>query len=137
MCLLEQERLLGVEMAHFAELDANNIVINVVVVNNSDVLDENGQESEQVGIQFLKNLFGEASRWIQTSFNGNIRKNYANVGMKYHSEYDAFLWKKPFPSWTYDPNVGNWNPPVPEPEQTPEVVHNWNEEQQVWELINL
>lgn len=124
-------------MAHFAELDANNMVINVIVVNNSDILDDNNQESEQVGIQFLKNLFGEASRWMQTSFNSNIRKNYASIGMKYYSEYDAFLWKKPFPSWTYDPVVGNWVPPVPEPEHAPEIIYNWNEEQQTWELVNL
>ena len=54
-------------MAHFAQLDENNVVINVIVIHNNDILDENGNESEEVGIKFLKSIFGEATRWVQTS----------------------------------------------------------------------
>ena len=75
-------------MAHFAELDANDIVTRVVVVNNSEII-ENGVESEAKGIAFLQSLYGHC-RWVQTSYNGNIRGRYAEVGMKYDSVADTF-----------------------------------------------
>lgn len=78
-------------MAHFAELDENNIVIRVLVVNNSDMIDENGSESEQKGIEFLKNIFGEDTRWIQTSYNRNFRGVYAGPGHYYDSAADVFV----------------------------------------------
>jgi hypothetical protein len=76
-------------MAHFAELDDNNIVKQVVVVHNNELLDESGNESEQKGIDFCNNLFG--GQWIQTSYNGSIRKNFAGQGCIYDSIRDAFL----------------------------------------------
>jgi hypothetical protein len=80
-------------MAHFAELNDNNKVIQVVVVNNNELLDESGNESEQKGIDFCINLF--SGRWIQTSYNGNIRKNYAGKDFIYDPIKDAFIPPKP------------------------------------------
>lgn len=79
-------------MAHFAELDENNVVKQVIVVHNNELLD-NGVESEAKGIQFCQSLFG--GNWIQTSYNGNIRKNYAGIGYTYDSVRNAFIPPKP------------------------------------------
>lgn len=76
-------------MAHFAELNENNEVIQVIVVHNNELLDENGNESETKGIEFCQSLFG--GRWIQTSYNGNFRKNYAAIGGIYDPVRDAFI----------------------------------------------
>ncbi|CAB4149171.1 hypothetical protein UFOVP534_50, partial [uncultured Caudovirales phage] len=65
-------------MAHFAELNENNKVTQVIVVHNNELLDENGNELEQKGIDFCVNLFGGI--WVQTSYNATIRKNYAGIG---------------------------------------------------------
>lgn len=78
-------------MAHFAELDENNIVKQVIVVHNNELLD-NGVESETKGIAFCQSLFG--GNWIQTSYNGNIRKNYAGIGYTYDAVRDAFIPQK-------------------------------------------
>lgn len=80
-------------MAHFAQLDENNVVQQVIVVNNSELLDENGVEQESKGIQFCQALLG--GTWIQTSYNGNFRKNYAGAGYVYDSQLDAFIPPKP------------------------------------------
>ena len=80
-------------MAHFAELNESNIVTNVIVVHNNELLDENGNELEQKGIDFCVNLLGGI--WIQTSYNGNIRKNYAGIGYLYDPIRDAFIPPKP------------------------------------------
>lgn len=77
-------------MAHFAQLDENDVVTQVIVVSNDDILDENGNESETKGIEFCKNLLG-GDKWIQTSFNGNIRGIYAGVGFTYDSVNDTFV----------------------------------------------
>ena len=76
-------------MAHFAELDENNIVLRVIVVDNNDCKDENGNESEAVGIAFCQNLLGGV--WKQTSYNNNFRQKYAGIGYYYNEELDAFL----------------------------------------------
>ena len=78
-------------MAHFAQLDETNIVTQVIVVHNNDLLD-NGIESEVKGIAFCQSLFG--GTWVQTSYNGNIRKNYAGVGYTYDPVRDAFIGPK-------------------------------------------
>ena len=84
-------------MAHFAQLDNNNTVIQVIVVNDNDCKDSEGNESEAVGAEFCQKLFG--GRWLQTSYNNNIRKNYAGPGFTYNAELDIFVPPKPFPSW--------------------------------------
>lgn len=77
-------------MAHFAQLDENNIVINVIVVSNEDVQDERRIENEQSGIRFCKSILGEETKWVQTSYTGKIRKKYAAIGDRYNAELDIF-----------------------------------------------
>lgn len=84
-------------MAHFAELDLNNIVLRVLVVANDMIKDDQGNEQEQIGIDFLKSLFGSETIWKQTSYNGNIRKNYAGIGDTYDLTRDAFIAPTPPP----------------------------------------
>jgi hypothetical protein len=76
-------------MAHFAELDANNVVLRVIVVGNPDTADANGVEKEYIGAAFCERLLG--GTWKQTSYNGNIRKNYAGIGYTYDAGLDAFI----------------------------------------------
>ena len=96
-------------MAHFAELDQNNVVLRVVVVDNKDTSDANGVEKEHIGAAFCERLFG--GRWVKTSYNGNIRKRYAGIGMVYIEEHDQFAWPAPSATATYDPEVGEWVEP--------------------------
>ena len=96
-------------MAHFAELDANNFVMQVIVVGNDMILDNQGQESELVGIAFCKSLFGENTRWTQTSYNNNIRKNYAGIGYTYDPIRDAFIAPQPDgEGWLLDETTCQW-----------------------------
>jgi hypothetical protein len=115
-------------MAHFAELDDNNIVKQVIVVHNNELLDESGNESEQKGIDFCINLFG--GRWVQTSYNGNIRKNYAGQGYLYDPIRDAFVPPQPYPSWLLDEQTCQWEAPVAYP--TDGSLYSWNEETTSW-----
>ena len=105
-------------MAHFAELDENNIVTRVLVVNNEDILDSEGQESESVGTYFLQNMFGPETIWKQCSYNGNFRRRYPGIGFTYNSTLDAFIDPQPFPSWTLNTTSKNWEPPLAEPALT-------------------
>jgi hypothetical protein len=93
-------------MAHFAKLDENNVVITVVVVNNSELLVD-GVESEAKGVEFLVSLFGE-SNWKQTSYNATIRKNSAGIGYTYDSDRDAFIPPKPGDSYVLDEQTCQW-----------------------------
>jgi hypothetical protein len=114
-------------MAHFAQIE-NNLVTQVIVVDNSDILDEQGNESEVVGTQFCTDLLGGA--WIQTSYNGNIRKNYAGMGDTYDPTRDAFYAPQPYNSWTLNEDTCQWESPVPYPED--DKVYNWNEDTTNW-----
>jgi hypothetical protein len=102
-------------MAHFAQLDENNIVLQVIVVNNDELMDENGAESEAKGASFCQSLFGVETVWKQTSYNGNFRYNYAGIGYSYDAERDAFIAPKPYPSWVLNETTCNWEAPVPYP----------------------
>lgn len=116
-------------MAHFAEIDENNIVIRVIVVSNQEILDENNQEQETKGIAFCKSLYGENSNWIQTSYNNNFRKRFAAEGYFYDTVNDVFILPKPFPSFILDENF-NWKPPLDEP--TDGKQYSWHEEILQW-----
>ena len=116
-------------MAHFAELDDNNIVKQVIVVHNNELLDESGNESEQKGIDFCNNLFG--GRWIQTSYNGSIRKNFAGQGYFYDSVRDAFINPQPYQSWILNEDICRWEPPMPYPMED-NIIYYWNEETLSW-----
>lgn len=120
-------------MAHFAELDENNIVKQVIVVANSDILDENGHESEEVGINFLEDLFGHRN-WKQSSYNDNFRFRHAAIGYKYHETEDGFSPPQPYPSWSLNKETLDWDPPVPKPNQVEGKFYNfiWDEDNQVW-----
>jgi len=115
-------------MAHFAKLDENNNVIVVHVVNN-DVITVDDVESEQAGIDFLTSLHGH-TLWKQTSYNGNIRKNYAGIGYTYDAERDAFIAPKPYASWILDEDTCRWQSPTPMP--TDGKVYTWNEDTTSW-----
>ena len=114
-------------MAHFAELNDQNEVLRVIVVDNADCLNAEGQECEQTGIAFCQNLLG--GNWIQTSYNGNIRARYAGAGYTYDAVRDVFLTPKPYPSWTLDEATTEWTAPVPMPE---EGRWAWDEETLNW-----
>ena len=118
-------------MAHFARLDKNNIVQQVIVVNNEVILD-NGVESEQKGIDFCKSLYGQDTNWKQTSFNSTIRKNFAGMGFSYDSTRDAFIDQQPYNSWTLNEDTCRWEAPVSYP--TDGKRYKWNEAIQNWEL---
>lgn len=115
-------------MAHFAELDANNVVLRVIVVDNKDTADAAGVEKEHIGAAFCERLFG--GNWKQTSYNGNIRKHYAGIGYTYDADMDAFVPPQPYPSWTLDADA-NWQAPVAMP--TDGNKYAWNEANQSWE----
>lgn len=112
-------------MAHFAQLDENSVVLQVIVVNNSELLDEQGSEREEIGISFCQSLFGTETRWVQTSYNANFRKNYAGIGYSYDSVLDAFIPPKPYPSWVLNENTCLWEAPVPYPTDGSSYV--WHE----------
>jgi hypothetical protein len=117
-------------MAHFAKLE-NNVVTQVIVVSNQDILDEQGQESEEKGIAFCSNLLG--GTWKQTSYNGTIRKNYAGIGYTYDEGRDAFIPPKPFNSWLLDETTCQWKAPVDMP--TDDKRYTWNEATTSWDAV--
>jgi hypothetical protein len=123
-------------MAHFAELDENNIVKQVIVVHNNELLVD-GVESEAKGIEFCQSLFG--GNWVQTSYNGNFRKNYAGIGFVYDSTLDAFYIPQPYPSWTLNEDTCDWEPPTPMPVNpyTPDQEAYWLEPQYQWDEATL
>ena len=116
-------------MAHFCRLDENNIVTQVIVVDNKDCADANGIEKEYIGAAFCERLFG--GTWKQTSYNGNIRKNYAGIGYTYNADIDAFVAPKPYASWTLDANA-QWQAPVAMP--TDGGMYSWDEATTAWVL---
>lgn len=109
-------------MSHWAEVDENNIVLRVLVGDNDD---PNGDE----GYQWLIDNLG--GRWIKTSYNSNIRKNYAGIGFTYDEERDAFIPPKPYSKWILNEDTCQWEAPIPYPEDGKEYV--WNENKGKWE----
>jgi len=147
-------------MAHFAKISEENIVLNVLTVNNSDILDDNGVESELIGQKYLeKHNNWPAEKWIQTSYNTfeNIHKegkvpfrgNYAGIGFIWDSNNQIFWPPKPYDSWVKDLLKAKWKSPIGyEPEFTEEQKNQnyigthfwnyiWNEANQTWDLTNL
>jgi hypothetical protein len=123
-------------MAHFAELDQDNIVLQVIVVGNDSINNLPFPESEPVGIAFCQSLLGPDTRWAQTSYNANFRYNYAGIGYTFDptpSPNGAFIPPKPYPSWLLDTNTFQWQSPVPYP--TDGGIYEWDEETQSWVLV--
>ena len=114
-------------MAHFAKLGIGNIVERVEVVSNDIAT------TEQAGVDFLNNLYKSKDVWKQTSYNGNIRKNFAGIGFKYDQTRDAFIAPKPFNSWILNEDTCRWEAPVAKPDD--DGIYIWNETIQNWEQI--
>ncbi len=119
-------------MAHFAKIDENSVVTQVVVVDNKDTSDAEGIEKEHIGAAHLEKILG--GNWKQTSYNGNFRKNYAGIGYTYRSDIDAFVPPKPFPSWLLNADA-QWEAPVAMP--TDGQMYSWDEENINWVLTNM
>jgi hypothetical protein len=115
-------------MAHFAEIDENNTVLRLIVINDSDCLDAGGNEWEAVGANFCHNLLG--GTWKQTSYNHNVRKNYACVGAEYREDLDAFIHPTPFASWVLNETTCKWEAPRAYPSDG--FDHYWSEKHQNW-----
>ena len=115
-------------MAHFAQLDENNVVTQVIVVGNSDTADVNGVESENIGVAFCQSLLGAETNWKQTSYNGNMRGNYAGIGMTFMTgvatlgvgSTDVFISQQPHASWTISTTEARWEAPLTVPTLTDE-----------------
>ena len=127
-------------MAHFACLDENNIVTQVIVVSNEDTSDVNGNEVEEIGVAFCKKLLGADTNWKQTSYNNNFRVRYAGISYTYNEELDAFIPPQPFESWVLNEEAADWESPVgPAPALTEAEVearsfYRWDEEGGEWVL---
>jgi len=119
-------------MAHFAKLGKGNIVERVAVVSNDIAT------TEQAGVEFLQNLYKDRNFvWKQTSYNGNIRKNYAGVGFKYDQTRDAFIPPSPYASWVINETTCLWESPIPKPnEDTNEIRYEWDEDNRAWQQKN-
>ena len=104
-------------MSHFAKIDSNNVVTQVIVAEQDFI------NSGKVGDSFL---------WVQTSYNNNFRKQFANTGCTYDKVNDVFISPKPFPSWTLDASF-DWQPPTAMPDDN--KSYSWNEDTQAWDEI--
>lgn len=122
-------------MAHFAKLDENDTVLEIVCVVNTELLDENGNESEVKGIEFLISWSGGHTNWKQTSYNNNFCKRYAVIGGSYDSQRNAFINPKPFASWVLNEDTCDWQAPVAYPEVSGKQAYEWNENTQAWDEI--
>ena len=113
-------------MAHFAQLDENNVVTQVIVVSNDDTSDSNGTETESIGVAFCQKLLGADTNWKQTSYNGNSRGNYAGIGYTYMENVatlgvgstDIFIAQQPYASWTISTSAAQWEAPITQPTLT-------------------
>ena len=127
-------------MAHFAQLDSDNVVTQVIVVSNDDTSDSNGTETESIGVAFCQKLLGADTNWKQTSYNGNMRGNYAGIGYTYMSNVatlgvgstDIFIAQQPHASWTISSTVAQWEAPITMPTLTDDQIaamsyYTWDE----------
>ncbi len=121
-------------MAHFARIE-DNIVVDIHVVDNYNLHDENGIEQEQIGIDYLKSLWGDL-RFVQCSYNGTIRKRYPGIGYSYDETNDVFIASQPYPSWTLNENF-DWVAPVEMPIVDFPQLAVWNEETVNWDVVDL
>ena len=119
-------------MAHFAKLNKENIVEQIIVINDEVLLDENGIEQDHIGIDLCKYLYNYQN-FKRTYMDGSIRKNYASIGYTYDENRNAFIPPKPFDSWTLNENSCLWEAPVAYPNDGQQ--YEWNEETTSWNLI--
>ena len=127
-------------MAHFAQLDSNNVVTQVIVVSNDDTSDSNGVETESIGVAFCQKLLGADTNWKQTSYNSNLRGNYAGIGYTYMENVatlgvgstDVFISQQPHASWTISTTEASWTAPITQPTLTDDQIaagsyYTWDE----------
>ena len=122
-------------MAHFAQLDENNLVTQVIVVNNEVIQDLPFPESEPIGVEFCQSLFGSKTLWKQASYNGTFRKRFPLIEFSYNGSLDAFIKPKPiqYPSFVLDSETADWVPPLPRPTDT---VYKWDEPTISWIVVS-
>lgn len=128
-------------MANFAKLGIDNVVLEVRKINNIDTMNDDGEEKEEIGVEYLKRLTGHET-WVQCSFNtafGNhgkgktpFRKNYPNPGYTYDSKRDAFIQDKPYDSWLLNEQTCRWEPPIEKPAKTADKRYKWDESVVNW-----
>ena len=111
-------------MAHFAELNENDVVIQVLVVPDNQ---------EHRGHEYLSGDLGLSGTWVQTSYNGTIRKNFAGIGMNFDRKRDAFITPQPYESWKLNEETCLWEAPTPYP--TDGLMYEWNETDTDWKAI--
>ena len=142
-------------MAYFAKLNSNNIVEQVISINNAVITDANGVEQEQLGIDFINQLYNTNDVWKQTSYNTKagkyynsdntlgdqsktFRKNYAGIGYTYDEIKNAFIPPKPYNSWVLNEDTCNWDAPIPMPnDASVDIRYTWNEETKNWDLVTI
>ena len=120
-------------MAYFAKLGTGNIVETIISINNAIITDANGVEQEQAGVDFINKLYNTRDVWKQTSYNNNIRKNFAGIGYHYDQQRDAFIAPKPFNSWILNENTCIWEAPVAKPQD--DNIYRWNEQTLSWDIV--
>jgi hypothetical protein len=116
-------------MAYFAQIDDDGTVLQVISVSNADAPDPAPQHSEPLGQAFIADTLGLPGTWVQTSWSGSIRKQYAGIGWRYDADADVFIAPQPYPSWTLDANH-DWQPPTPMPEE--DGPYTWDEDTLTW-----
>jgi hypothetical protein len=131
-------------MAYFAKLGTGNIVEKVISINNAIITDSNGIEQEQLGVDFINQLYNTNDTWKKTSYNTNggihvkggtpFRKNYAGIGFQYDLQRDAFLPPKPYNGWILNEDTCFWEAPIAYPTDGQEYI--WNEENLSWNLLD-
>ncbi len=119
-------------MAHFAQLDDNNKVTQVVTISDNDIRTSVGNESEEMGKELCSRLFG--GNWIQTSFNKKFRKHYAGIDYYYDSKLDAFVPPKPFESFILNEETCMWEAPKPRPAD--DKYYFWDESALDWKEMS-
>ena len=119
-------------MAHFAELNADNIVQRIVVVANA-VLDNDGVETESQGVTHLQSLYGADTQWKQCSYNNNMRFRFPAIGMFYDATKDGFYNPKPYSDWVWDDTLKKYIPPVAYPGDA-DTLYTWDQANTRWVL---
>jgi hypothetical protein len=122
-------------MAHFARIDKNNIVKSVHPIDDKELLNEDGDEVEVFGVVYLNKVHGAGFTWIQTSYNGSFRKNYAKKGCTYDKERDAFISPKLYNSWILNEDTCQWNAPKTYPVDDKNGQYAWDEDDEDWKFL--
>ncbi len=131
-------------MASFARVSDINEVMEILVVDDNEILDADGNVSEEIGQQFLSAVlegrYEDSDRWLMCCCEGGIRHKYPGIGWHYNEHYDAFIEPQPYKSWTFNEETLEWDPPVPVPTTLTEqdmldgYMYKWNEYEQIWEI---